>query len=112
MECASRSVKDSKLAQVHGGLPVHGLVGEHEQFEDDALGHRYLVQLTELRCDSAALPGPSHNPSSMILDKLDFVKSGSWQPIQQRLAVVQPAAYEGVHQCLCKPPWSASCELH
>ena len=39
-ECVSRSRADSKLAEVHGGLPMHGLVGEHEQFENDGLGHR------------------------------------------------------------------------
>ena len=27
-ECASRSIADSKLTQVHGGLPVHDLIAE------------------------------------------------------------------------------------
>ena len=56
---------------------------------------------TKHRCNSVVLPGPSRNPSSMILDETGLVEGGSWQPIQQRIAVVQPAAYEGVHQCLC-----------
>ena len=40
----------------------------------------------------------------MILDELEFVEGGSWQPIPQRVVVVQSAAYEGVHQCLCSLP--------
>ena len=36
----------------------------------------------------------------MILDELEIVEGGSWQPTQQWVAVVQPAAYKGVQQCL------------
>ena len=57
-ESAPRSIADSKSTQVHGALPVHGLVGEHGQLEEDALEHRKPVQLTEHRCDSVVFLGP------------------------------------------------------